>query len=138
VKIEGGPDEVAEWVTQLGPETRVFAGNGGIYTLDCLRAGAAGIAPGLELVDVFAEIYESERAGKHQHAERLFREALPLAVFEMQNIDHFNACAKHILVGRGVEIGASLRPPALDLNAHAVSLLDSYLDALNLRSPAIA
>jgi len=138
VKVEEGPDGVAEWVAQLGRETQIFAGNGGVYTLDCLRAGAAGIAPGLELVDVFAEIYESERAGKHQDAERLFRDALPLAVFEMQNIDHFNACAKHILLKRGVEIGASLRPPAEDLNAHALSLLDSYLDALNLRAPAMA
>ena len=74
-----------------------------MYLLDCLRVGAAGIIPGVDLVDLLVEVYEAEAAGKPALADELFRRILPMIVFEIQHsIDHFNACAKHVLVRRGV------------------------------------
>jgi 2-keto-3-deoxy-L-arabinonate dehydratase len=112
VKLEIGPDGLARWVQGLEGTAAVFGGNGGLYMLDCIRAGAAGIAPGLELVDLLVAIYESELAGDSGRAERLFKDFLPMMVFEMQDLDHYNACAKYVLSRRGVQLNPGLRAPA--------------------------
>ena len=44
VQIEGAPPAQA-----LGPEFSVWGGDGGMYQLDCLRVGAAGMIPGSDL-----------------------------------------------------------------------------------------
>ena len=87
-----------------------------MYLLDCIRSGAAGIIPGVDLVDVLVGVYEAEARGEQALADERLREILPMLVFEMQHsIDHYNACAKQILVRRGVLEHAGLRPPAAAL-----------------------
>ena len=132
VKLEVGADGVAEWVRMLDGSAAVFGGNAGVYLLDALRAGAHGIAPGLDVVDVLVAIYERERAGYSAGADELFAQILPMLVFEMRDIDHFNLCAKHVLKKRGVQLQTGLRSPAEGLSPHAVALLDSYLDSAPL------
>ena len=112
VKLETGPEGIDRWRSALGDDLHVFAGNGGMYMLDCLRAGAVGIMPGVDTVDAQVKIYEAEAGGDHEDADRLFAQLLPMLVFEMQSIDHYNACAKHVLRRRGVEIESTLRMPA--------------------------
>jgi 4-hydroxy-tetrahydrodipicolinate synthase len=133
VKLAAGPTEIASWIAELGPEFAVWGGDAGMYELDCLRVGAAGIIPGVDLVDLLVEVYEAEAAGERARAEELFRRVLPMIVFEIQlSIDHFNACAKHVLVRRGVLSHAGLREPAARLGDASLDLLDDYLVALNL------
>ena len=132
VKLEVGADGIAEWVRMLDGSAAVFGGNAGIYLLDALRAGAHGIAPGLDVVDVLVAIYERERASDSAGADELFAQILPMLVFEMRDIDHFNLCAKHVLKKRGVQLQTGLRSPAEGLSPHAVALLDTYLDSAPL------
>ena len=75
-----------------------------MYLLDCVRSGAAGIIPGVDLVDLLVRVYEAEARGRRTRSPTSgSREILPMLVFEMQHsIDHYNACAKHVLVQRGV------------------------------------
>ena len=74
-----------------------------MYLLDCVRSGAAGIIPGVDLVDLLVRVYDAEARGDSALADELLREILPMLVFEMQHsIDHYNACAKRVLVRRGV------------------------------------
>ena len=74
-----------------------------MYLLDCIRIGAAGIIPGVDLIDLLVRVYEAEARGESALADERLREILPMLVFEMQHsIDHYNACAKHVLVQRGV------------------------------------
>jgi dihydrodipicolinate synthase/N-acetylneuraminate lyase len=135
VKLETGPDGLAFWRRELPETIGILGGNAGLYILDCVRAGAAGIAPGLEVADVLVRIFESETAGDAARAEQLFRDILPLLVFELQDhLDHFNLCAKHVLSRRGVKLHGGLRQPALSLPSGAVELLDAYLEALALGS----
>jgi hypothetical protein len=55
-------------------------------------------------------------------------------VFEMQHsIDHYNACAKQILVRRGVLQQDGLRPPAGALGEASRMLLERHLAELELR-----
>ena len=128
VKLEAGPVEMNEWIERLGPEFSIWGGDGGLYLLDCLRAGAAGLVPGVDLVDLLVRVYEAEAGGDSVLAERLFREVLPMLVFEMQHsIDHYNACAKHVLVERGVLGSAGLRSPAAGLGDVSRLLLERHL-----------
>ena len=95
VKLEAGPAELAEWIDRLGDGYSVWGGDGGMYLLDCIRSGAAGIIPGVDLVDVLVGVYEAEARGEQALADERLREILPMLVFEMQHsIDHYNACAK--------------------------------------------
>ena len=74
-----------------------------MYLLDCIRSGAAGIIPGVDLIDLLVRVYEAEARGESALADERLREILPMLVFEMQHsIDHYNACAKLKTVQRGV------------------------------------
>jgi dihydrodipicolinate synthase/N-acetylneuraminate lyase len=128
VKLEAGPVEMNEWIERLGPEFSIWGGDGGLYLLDCLRAGAAGLVPGVDLVDLLVRVYQAETGGDSILAERLFRDVLPMLVFEMQHsIDHYNACAKHVLVERGVLGSAGLRAPATGFGNVSRLLLERNL-----------
>jgi dihydrodipicolinate synthase/N-acetylneuraminate lyase len=128
VKLEAGPVEMNEWIERLGPEFSIWGGDGGLYLLDCLRAGAAGLVPGVDLVDLLVRVYQAETGGDSVLAERLFRDVLPMLVFEMQHsIDHYNACAKHVLVERGVLGSAGLRAPATGFGNVSRLLLERHL-----------
>lgn len=137
VKLETGAEGIERWRSALGDDLHIFGGSGGIYMLDCLRAGAAGVMPGTDTVDILVEVYEAEAAGDQATAERLFSRLLPMLVFEMQSIDHYNACAKHVLGRRGVEIGATLRPPAPAIAEASLDRLEAYMSRLRL-APAVA
>ena len=133
VKLEAGPVEISDWILRLGDEFAIWAGDGGIYLLDCLRAGAAGIIPGGDLVDLLVQVYEADARGESAIAEERFREILPMLVFEMQHsIDHYNACAKHVLVRRGVLEDPRLRAPAATFGDVSHGLLERHLAALQL------
>jgi 4-hydroxy-tetrahydrodipicolinate synthase len=137
VKLEIGPQGVTEWLTELEGSAAIFGGNGGVYLLDCIRAGAVGIAPALDTVDVLVAIYEAEAANDRERADALFRETLPMLVFEMQGIDHCNLCAKYVLAHRGVALETCLRAPAPHLAPEAAALLDAYLASLPLDELAV-
>jgi 4-hydroxy-tetrahydrodipicolinate synthase len=133
VKLEAGPAELFQWIEAFGGELSVWGGDAGMYQLDCLRIGAAGIIPGVDLVDLLVEVYEAEIAGKADRANELFRRVLPMIVFEIQHsIDHFNACAKQVLVRRGVLSSARLREPAIPLGDVSRHLLEEHLTTLDL------
>jgi 4-hydroxy-tetrahydrodipicolinate synthase len=133
VKLEAGPAEMSRWLDRLGPDFGIWGGDGGIHLLDCVRTGAAGIIPGVDLVDLLVGVHAAEAAGHQERADELFRRVLPMLVFEMQgSIDHFNWCAKHVLARRGVPLHVGLRQPAGELPAASLALLERHLRALDL------
>jgi 4-hydroxy-tetrahydrodipicolinate synthase len=138
VKLEAGPAEMSHWLETLGRDFAVWGGDGGMYLLDCVRSGAAGIIPGVDLVDFLVSVYDAELRGESALADERLREILPILVFEMQHsIDHFNACAKRILVQRGVLAHEGLRPPAAALGAASIGLLERHLAGLELPADGV-
>jgi 4-hydroxy-tetrahydrodipicolinate synthase len=132
VKVEAGPVEMQHWIAALGPRFQVYGGDGGMYQRDCLRLGAAGIVPGVEVVDLLVRIYEADAAGDEQAASERFGELLPLLLFEMQSIECYAACAKRILAWRGVLATTHLREPAPALPSQLDELLAHHVSALGL------
>jgi dihydrodipicolinate synthase/N-acetylneuraminate lyase len=132
VKLECGPDMLGEWTRHFGERLAVFGGSGGLYLPDSLVEGVAGIAPGTDLVDLLVAVYEAWIAGETDAAAELFGQVAPTLIFELQSIDHYNACAKHVLRRRGVVDADHLRAPAAELTAGARRLLDNHLDRLGV------
>ena len=138
VKLEAGPVEMGAWISTLGPEFSIWGGDGGVYMLDCVRTGAAGIIPGSDLIDLLVQVYEAEAEGDPARADELFRSVLPILLFEMQHsIDHYNACAKAVLVRRGVLEHAGLRPPAASFGDVSEFLLAQHLARLDLAGEGV-
>jgi 4-hydroxy-tetrahydrodipicolinate synthase len=133
VKLEAGPAEMSHWLDRLGDDFAIWGGDGGMYLLDCIRSGAFGIIPGVDLVDLLVGVYEAEARGESALADERLREILPMLVFEMHHsIDHYNACAKRILVRRGVLENDVLRSPAGSLGTVSRTLLERHLAGLEL------
>lgn len=127
LKIESGPEGTADWVARLGPSVRVFTGDAGLHLLSTLRAGAVGNIPGVEFTDLLVAVYNAENRGDPVAADGLFYRLLPYLVFSLQNLDHYNACTKEVLVRRGILRRGGLRTPAPLLTPLAHTLLDRYL-----------
>lgn len=133
VKIEAGPEETARWAEGLGGAVGLFTGDAGVHLLDCLRAGAVGNIPAVDVVDGLVAAYEAERAGDRAAAEALFRPLLPYLVFALQGgIDHCNAATKAILVHRGVLARGGLRQPATHYGPLFDELVAAHAAALEL------
>jgi 4-hydroxy-tetrahydrodipicolinate synthase len=133
VKLEAGPAEMSHWIGELGDEYAVWGGDGGVYLLDCVRIGAAGIIPGVDLIDLLVQVYEAEARGESTNADERLSALLPMLVFEMQHsIDHYNACAKRVLVQRGILERDRLRSPAAELPDASRLLLERHLAGLEL------
>jgi dihydrodipicolinate synthase/N-acetylneuraminate lyase len=133
VKIEAGPEETRRWVDETGPAVNVFTGDAGVHLLPCLRAGAVGNIPAVELVDRLVAAYEAEASGDPAGAEELFRPLLPYLVFALESgIDHCNAATKAVLVRRGVLERGGLREPAPTYGPLFEELVDRHVAALDL------
>ncbi len=138
VKLEAGPAEMSHWIERLGSDFAIWGGDGGVYLLDCLRIGAAGIIPGVDLIDLLVQVYEAETRGESALADERLRDILPMLVFEMQHsIDHYNACAKHVLVQRGVLEHDGLRSPSDALGQSSRMLLERHLAGLQLTTGGV-
>ena len=123
---------------RLGADYSIWGGVGGMYLLDCVRSGAAGIIPGVDVADLLVRVYEAEDRGESAFADERLRELLPLLVFAMQDsIDHYNACAKHILVRRGILDRARLRSPAETLGDVSLALLERHLASIPLTTGGV-
>ena len=127
VKLEAGAERIAEWVAQ-GNGFPVFGGNAGLYMLDSLDQGAAGLAPALDVADALVAVYASRAAGDAEAARSRFERILPLLVFESQGgIEHLNACTKHLLALRGVLADSHMRAPSRGLDDLGRALAEEKL-----------
>ncbi len=131
IKLEAGPDQTERWVAALGPDIRVFTGDAGIHLLGCLRAGAVGNIPAVDVADVLVRAYAAERRGGGQAADAIFAPLLPYLTFALRGIDHCNACTKEVLVQRGILPRGGLRPPARTLTPFARAHIETSLAGLD-------
>ncbi|HET6173777.1 MAG TPA: dihydrodipicolinate synthase family protein [Gaiellales bacterium] len=128
VKLEAGPERIAEWIAETGDTFAIFDGNAGIALLDTLDNGAVGNAPGADVTDELVASYALWLEGDAEGARQRFAPLLPLLVFESQGIEHFNACAKHLLWRRGVLASSHMRAPTSGLTAVGRALAERYFD----------
>jgi 2-keto-3-deoxy-L-arabinonate dehydratase len=132
LKLEVGAGGLAGWAAAFDGRLTIFCGSGGMYLLDCLEHGAAGVAPGVDLVDLLVDIYELWSSENHAEARERMRAVLPMLTFQMQTIDHYNATAKRVLCKRGLLADAHMRAPEFQLGPVGERLVDRHLAELGV------
>jgi 4-hydroxy-tetrahydrodipicolinate synthase len=127
LKAEGGSLAVEAAVARADGELALWGGDAGVHLLDCLRCGAAGVMPGVEVIDLLAEVRELEWAGRADEADARMRALLPLLVYEMQSLPHYVACAKYVLRRRGHPVRSAVRIAGGRLSERSEELLERHL-----------
>ena len=129
VKAECAALGVARLIEETEGALRVFNGRGGLELTDNLRAGCAGMIPGVESADLQAEIFNLMGSGRREdeeRAERMYRDLLPLLVFLMQSLDTLLCYGKR-LAARRLGLGSVLdRAPAIRPTPLGLANLDRH------------
>ncbi|MGI5521731.1 dihydrodipicolinate synthase family protein [Micromonospora sp. CA-259024] len=128
VKVETQPTapKVGEVVTATDSEFDVLGGQNAFFVLEEYARGAVGTMPACEFTDVLAPILADWQAGRHEAAHEAFNRLLPLVRFGLQPRLAW-AVHKEVLVRRGIIDSATVRDPAVALDAGSRAALDSIL-----------
>lgn len=132
LKIEGGSRALEAAGLRLGDRVSLWGGDGGRHLLDCLRTGAVGVIPGVEIIDRLTAVVAAEAAGDRVGADDQLRHALPWLVFAMESLPGYVACAKAALVRRGLLTTSRARLPGAELGPRTSALLELHLAKLSL------
>lgn len=127
--------KVEEILQETRGEVGVIEGWGGMYLLELVPAGVAGVFPGLAIADVLGHVFRLARAGCSSEAFGIFRGVLPQIVYSLQNMELFHHAEKALLKARGLLEEANVREPGLRLRAgeeaHIAFLNKKVLDLLD-------
>jgi 4-hydroxy-tetrahydrodipicolinate synthase len=130
LKGEGPVLQIRRLIERTGGRLAVFNGRAGLELTDNLRAGCAGMIPGVDLMDRQARIYDLMRAGDEARAEALYREILPAIVFVMQSVEYLVCYGKRLAAARLGLSGIHDRAPALEPIAFGLECVRRHARAL--------
>jgi len=129
IKLEDPPTpfKTARILTAAG-ETKVaiLGGLGGVFLLEELLAGAAGVMTGFAYPEVLVKVVSLYRAGKLEDAADVFYRFVPLMRFEFQEAIGM-AIRKEVFRRRGAIADGSTRAPAAVLDEGTRVALDRVL-----------
>jgi 4-hydroxy-tetrahydrodipicolinate synthase len=129
IKLEDPPTpfKTARILTAAG-ETKVaiLGGLGGVFLLEELMAGAAGVMTGFAFPEVLVKVVARYRAGEIDEAADLFYRFVPLMRFEFQEGIGM-AIRKEVFRRRGAITDASTRAPGAVLDDGTRAALDRML-----------
>jgi 4-hydroxy-tetrahydrodipicolinate synthase len=104
----------------------ILGGLGGVFLLEELMAGAAGVMTGFAYPEMLVEVVNLYRKGDLKSAADAFYRYVPLMRFEFQEGIGM-AIRKEVLRRRGVLTDSTIRQPGAALDASTRSALDSIL-----------
>jgi len=127
-----------------GGEVGVLEGWGGMYLLELVAAGIAGVMPGLGVSDVLGLAFRQAKSGDLPAAYQTFAHVLPQIVFSLQSMELFHHAEKRLLKARGVLESVFVRQSNRELDQDEERHIDflngqflNSLDRLGLaRSPS--
>jgi dihydrodipicolinate synthase/N-acetylneuraminate lyase len=123
----------------------VLEGWGGMYMLELIPAGIAGVMPGLAVSDVLSLCFRQAKANNLDAAYESFMHVCPQIVFSLQNMELFHHAEKRLLRARGILQNAFVREARMELgdgNARHIDFLNTRvlasLDQLGIaRNPLL-
>lgn len=111
----------------------LFEGWGGLYMLELVPIGIAGVMPGLAVADILQKVFLLRRANETDKAFSLFEKVMPQIFFSLQNMELFHYAEKELLKARGVLSNSIARKAAYIPDASSVK----YINELNDRVVAL-
>jgi 4-hydroxy-tetrahydrodipicolinate synthase len=109
-----------------GVPVNILGGLGGVFLLEELIAGAAGVMTGFAYPHILVQVYEAFQRGDIDAAAETFYRNVPLMRFEFQEGVGM-AIRKEVLHRRGVLQSAAIRAPGSRLDAATTAALDRVL-----------
>lgn len=133
VKIESPPTapKVAAVAKIAGADLAIFGGQNAQFVLAEYARGAVGTMPACAFPDLLRPVLDDHTAGRRTEARAGFARLLPLLLYGLQPGIAW-AVHKEVLVRRGVIAHATVRSPAMDLDAAGRTELAALLDDLGL------
>ena len=129
-KLECSAVQLQTMVKDLKENAMIFNGRCGLELTDNLRAGAAGIIPGIETIDKTNKIFRLFNHGEVREADKLYSDLLPILCFIMQGIPHFLTYGKMLAAKRlGLAFGG-FRKPALMPTEFGKQCIKRFADQL--------
>ncbi len=110
-------------------EIGVFEGWGGLYLLELIPVGIAGVMPGLAVADILQKAFTLRKNGEHTKAFEIFERVMPQIFFSLQNMELFHYAEKELLMARGILKNSIARKAAYIPDASTIS----YIKELNER-----
>lgn len=80
----------------------LMEGWGGLYMMELIPIGIAGIMPGLAVSDILQKVFRLRKNDQHDEAFDLFEKVMPQIFFSLQNMELFHYMEKELLIERGV------------------------------------
>jgi 4-hydroxy-tetrahydrodipicolinate synthase len=133
VKQEGPASMVHRMIEETGRAFDVFAGLNGREVISSLRAGAVGVIPAPESVDVQVKIFDLLNSGRTEDidkAERLYAEFLPLLLYMNESPPHMHCYGKRFMARRLGLGDVHDRCPAISPTAFGLSVTQSLTRSL--------
>src|SRR5262249_17997060 len=109
-----------------GLDVRIFGGLGGVFLLEELMAGAAGVMTGFAFPEILVEIVGGFHAGRLDEAANIFYSRVALMRFEFQEGIGM-AIRKEVLRRRGAIAHAAIRAPGAQLDQTTRDALDRVM-----------
>lgn len=107
----------------------LFEGWGGLYMLELVPLGIAGVMPGLGVSDILQKVFLLRKSGDDKKAFDLFEKVMPQIFFSLQNMELFHYAEKELLMARGVLKNSVARKAAYNPDPSSVR----YIKELNER-----
>ena len=129
VKWEGPAVHIPRMIEETEGRLTVFNGRDGLELPDNMRAGCAGMIPGIEAIDMQVRMYQAMERGTlegEREAEQIYAKVLPLVVFLMQSIDVLLCYGKRIAARRLGLAEVHDRAPCLKPSAAGIAAMDRY------------
>lgn len=112
----------------------LFEGWGGLYMMELIPVGIAGVMPGLAVSDILQKIFSLRKSGQHPKAFDLFEKVMPQIFYSLQNMELFHYAEKELLIARGVLKNSVVRKAAYKPDAASIA----YIKELNSRIVELA
>lgn len=107
----------------------LFVGWGGLYMLELVPLGIAGVMPGLGVSDILQKVFNLRKKGEDKKAFDLFEKVMPQIFFSLQNMEIFHYAEKELLMARGILSNSIARKAAYKPDPSSIS----YIKELNQR-----
>jgi len=139
IKLEDPPTgmKMQQLQKSAGPELKVFGALGGMYALEELELGAAGIMTGFIYAELLVQLYDYARHNEWEKAAALFYDFLPLNRWEFQPGIGISL-RKQLLQRLGIFSSAKVRHPGAHADARTMEQLIRIVHHLNNKGYQLA
>jgi 2-keto-3-deoxy-L-arabinonate dehydratase len=114
----------------LKDRIKVLDGMAGLYLMELVPAGIAGVMSGLGIADALNVVFKLRVANRSEEAYKLYEKLLPFIVFGLQNFELWLYCEKRLLQARGLIASPRCRDASIAPDPHTVRYVDELAERM--------